>query len=381
MGDKEKKIRLQRRRATLTALVALMLLTAGCGARSSDSAAESKAAAPVADHMTDSAAFSAKQSDSVAYTAVDDQYARNEALVKASADGTAAAAAQQQPSTSGSVMAATGAEAADGFNRKLIYKANLVMPVADYDKAQTELRDLVALSGAYILQFSESVESKARSGNYTIKVAANGFVPLLDGLAKISPALKRNVNGQDVTEEYVDLESRLKAKQAVEARLLSFMDKATKTDDLLAFSNELARVQQEIEQLKGRMRYLDQNVAYSTVELRLYEQIGSKPLLSDPNETSLGERIERAWHSSLNVLTVVLQGLLVVLAAALPVLALAAVVCVPLFVVRKRRRSRMLETRRERQEQNAALVESAETGAMQANQPDLAAKSEQSEEN
>lgn len=54
-----------------------------------------------------------------------------------------------------------------------------------------------------------------------------------------------SITGQDVTEEYIDLESRLKSKQAVESRLLSFMEQAEKTEDLLAISKDLAKVQEE----------------------------------------------------------------------------------------------------------------------------------------
>lgn len=91
------------------------------------------------------------------------------------------------------VTPAIGNEGSEGFNRKLIYKANLVMPVKDYAAAQTQLRDFVALSGAYILQFSENMNTGEKGGSFTIKVAANGFVSLLDGLEKISPSLQRNV--------------------------------------------------------------------------------------------------------------------------------------------------------------------------------------------
>ncbi|MBP1961400.1 DUF4349 domain-containing protein [Paenibacillus aceris] len=253
------------------------------------------------------------------------------------------------------VMPATGSDEAAGFNRKLIYRANLVMPVDDYSKAQTALRDLVALSGAYILQFSESANTGERGGTYTIKVAANGFVSLLDGLEKISPSLQRNVQGQDVTEEYVDLSSRLKAKQLVETRLLGFMEKASKTDDLLAFSNELSKVQEAIEQIKGRMRYLDQNVAYSTVEVRMYQQTDKKPLLSDPSKLSLGERLQKAWNSSLNVLVAVLQGVLVFLAAAFPVIVIAMLIGVPIWVYRRKRNKQLLTMRNQIKEQNASL--------------------------
>ncbi|NEW05264.1 DUF4349 domain-containing protein [Paenibacillus sp. SYP-B3998] len=248
-----------------------------------------------------------------------------------------------------------GSDETAGFNRKLIYKANLVMPVEDYSKAQTRLRDLVALSGAYILQFSENTNTGERGGTFTIKVAANGFASLLDGLESISPSLQRNVQGQDVTEEYVDLDSRLKAKQLVEGRLLSFMDKATKTDDLLAFSGELSKVQGEIEQIKGRMRYLDQNVSYSTIELRMYQQTGNKPLLSDPNKLTLQERIQRAWNSSLNVLTTVLQGILVFLAAAVPVLVIVGIIALPIWLFKRKRNKQLLEIRNQLSKQNASF--------------------------
>jgi hypothetical protein len=253
------------------------------------------------------------------------------------------------------VMPATGSDEAAGFNRKLIYRANLVMPVDDYSKAQTALRDLVALSGAYILQFSENANTGERGGTYTIKVAANGFVSLLDGLEKMSPSLQRNVQGQDVTEEYVDLNSRLKAKQMVETRLLGFMEKASKTDELLAFSNELSKVQETIEQIKGRIRYLDQNVSYSTIELRMYQQTGNKPLLSDPNKLTLEERIQKAWNSSLNVLVAVMQGILVFLAAAFPVLVICLLIGVPIWVFRRKRNKELKEMRLQLKEQNASL--------------------------
>lgn len=280
----------------------------------------------------------------------------------------AAQAAAETKSAPGAVpnavIPASGNDQQAGFNRKLIYRANLVMPVEDYAKAQTALRDLVALSGAYILQFSESANTGEKGGTYTIKVAANGFVSMLDGLEKLSPALQRNVQGQDVTEEYVDLNSRLTAKQLVETRLLSFMEKASKTDDLLAFSNELAKVQETIEQIKGRMRYLDQNVSYSTIEIRMYQQTGKKPLLSDPNELTLSERVEKAWGSSLNVLVAVMQGLLVFLAAAVPVLFILLLIAVPVWVYRRKRNSQLKALRLQLKEQNASesALEDAEQG-------------------
>lgn len=143
-----------------------------------------------------------------------------------------------------------------------------------------------------------------------------------------------------MTEEYVDLESRLKARQVVESRLIAFMEKATKADDLVRFSTELGEVQLEIERLKGRMRYLDQNVAFSTIELRIYQQLEPSVKVKEEEKPGFLERITDALKDSTNFVYSFLQGLLVVIAGALPVLALLAVIAVPAYLIYRRNRRR-----------------------------------------
>lgn len=270
-----------------------------------------------------------------------------------------------------SITPAIGSDSDEGFNRKLIYQANLVMPVKDYAEAQTLLRNLVAQSGAYILQFSENSNTGERGGNFTIKVAANGFSSLLDGLEQISPSLKRSVTGQDVTEEYVDLDSRLKAKQAVEVRLLGFMEKAAKTDELLAYSNELAKVQEELEKLKGRIRYLDQHVSYSTVELRMYQKLDSKAWNED-GKPALGTRLANALDKSLKVLSMVLQGLLVFLAAALPIVIVGLIIFIPVLMFRRKRKQKLADMRNQLRENNSSGTAASPTAS-----ENMASKDEQ----
>ncbi|MBB3109046.1 hypothetical protein FHS18_001098 [Paenibacillus phyllosphaerae] len=178
-----------------------------------------------------------------------------------------------------------------GFNRKLVYRANVAMQVEDYGAAQSQISNAITLSGGYIVKFSDQQTAHELGGTYTIKVPAKGFMSFLAGIENIEhKALEKSLQGTDVTEEYVDLEARLKARQVVEARLLSFMDKATKADDLLKFSTELGEVQTEIERIKGRMRYLDQNVAFSTVELRVYQQ-SVTPIQEAKEESGFGQRL------------------------------------------------------------------------------------------
>ncbi|CAG7605676.1 hypothetical protein PAESOLCIP111_00833 [Paenibacillus solanacearum] len=260
----------------------------------------------------------------------------------------------------GSFMGETAPEAADPFGRKIIYKANLMMQVEKYQETAAKIQEAVTQSGAYILQFSENVATAEKSGTFVIKVPANGFQSLLSRLEQIHPAMQKNMQGQDVTEEYVDLSSRLKAKQVVEERLISFMEKATKTDELVAFSAELGKVQEEIERIKGRMRYLEQNVAFSTIELRLAQKIGSAEVIGSKDRGPLLNRAAAALNGSMTVLSVMIQWVVVFVASALPVLALLVVIGVPLWFARTNRKKKLSGIRKQLAEHNRQQPEPAD---------------------
>lgn len=226
----------------------------------------------------------------------------------------------------------------EGLNRKLVYKANLTMKVKSYADAQAEVRNLVTLSGGYILQFSENSTSREEGGNFVLKIPSTGFSTFLKELEKIpNEAIQRNVQAQDFSEEYVDLEAQLKAKQVVEARYLEFMQKATRTDELVQYTNELAKIQEAIERMKGRMRFIDQNVAFSTVEIRLY-QPGSS--LDTHKSDSVFGRSRDAMLSSMGFLAGFGQGLVVFLAGVIPIAAIGLVIGSPLWILLKRNRKK-----------------------------------------
>lgn len=252
-----------------------------------------------------------------------------------SAEAPAAAVGGEAGGGSIGEIAADGTGA--GLNQKLIYKANLTIEAVDFDKAATVLRNTIHQSGGYILQFQDGQYNGEKSSTYTIKVPAAGFMDFIDRLNGIEhKKFERQISGTDVTEEYVDLQSRLKAQQAVEERLLAFMDKATKADDLVKFSEQLATVQENIERLKGRIRYLDNNVSYSTVELRLYQPDAK----SESVEDGLGDKMSKALQDSVNAMITVLQGLLVFVAGALPILLLLVIIGLPVYWLRGKFRSR-----------------------------------------
>ena len=79
----------------------------------------------------------------------------------------------------------------------------------------------------------------------------------------------RAVTSEDVTDEYVDSQSRLSSMRATELRLLSFLEQAEDVEDALAVQNELSDLQQEIERVQGRINFLEQTAAYSLIEVSL----------------------------------------------------------------------------------------------------------------
>ncbi|WP_068619515.1 DUF4349 domain-containing protein [Paenibacillus tuaregi] len=254
-------------------------------------------------------------------------------------------------SESGTEEAKSSKSGAPGFTavqgnaesgKKLIYKADLSMQVKDYRKAQDEVRSKVKQAGGYIVTFSEDQSEKQMNGRLVIKVPAAGFSSFMDDITKIKhESLSQSMEGQDVTEEYVDLESRLKAKQIMEERYTEFMKKAAKTDDLVTFANELGQIQEEIEQVKGRMRYLDNNVTYSTVSVHLFQSDGAAAIPDSGKEhTPLLERAKTALSDTLNVMYLLVQWLLVVLSGALPVLLLGCIIGVAVWKVRAARAQR-----------------------------------------
>lgn len=323
---------------TAGCLLALTLaLVAGCGA------AEDKASSSaLAEQVAPSAAPREESGKAAADAAMSVQ--NSAANTTGAGQQPPAAGSSETPAAPGGFVAANPGAGASVDARKIIYKANVTMEVADYGDANTDINNLIHLSGGYLLQFSENRTDFEQSGTLVVKVPSSGFSGFLADLEKLGPkSIQRSIQGQDVTEEFVDLDARLVSKQAEETRLLEFMNKATQSDQLVAFSSQISKVQTEIEQLKGRMRYLEQNVSYSTVEIRLYQKIAKTDNVAAKAEPGFAGKLAAALNGSAGFVLGFFQGLLIVLVGALPVLAVLAVIAVPLAVVYRKRKRRAQE--------------------------------------
>ena len=110
-----------------------------------------------------------------------------------------------------------------------------------------------------------------KRGNLTIRVlsANDNFAKAqaeIDGLGNVT---SRKIVGQDVTEEYVDLQSRLRNSEAQEAQMLELMKKAETIEEILTVQSRLSDIQAQIEQIKGRIQYMDSRTDYATITVDL----------------------------------------------------------------------------------------------------------------
>jgi hypothetical protein len=226
-------------------------------------------------------------------------------------------------------------------NQMVIYQADLQLRVKKFDQTVRSLEEKVLKYGGYITESNVSKEGNEEvSGSIKIRIPQKNFQAFLhDAERQAAEVLHRNITGQDVTEEYVDLESRLKSKRIVEERLITFMKVAVKTEDLLKISADLAAVQEDIETIQGRMKFLENQTSLSTVNITLYEKTVVIPAI-DKDKLNTWEKTKKQFMKSTNMLLVGLSGLVVFILGNIPVLAILGVLALLLFYYLKIRKNR-----------------------------------------
>lgn len=224
-------------------------------------------------------------------------------------------------------------------NRMIIHQAQLRVHVKDLGKAQLKIEQKVNEYGGYIVESNVYRESdRLVSGMITVRVPEKHFQRFLaDAEEEAAEILERNVTGQDVTEQYVDLESRVKSKRAVEERLLEFMGKAEKTADLLNISSDLAKVQEEIEVIIGQMKYFENQTSFSTIEIFMYEDRVIVPEI-DSLDLDTWEKTKKQFVTSTNFLLAAASGVIVFLIGNLPVIAILLLGGVGIYFIIKRKK-------------------------------------------
>lgn len=179
-------------------------------------------------------------------------------------------------------------QAAQPQERLVIENADLAIVVIDPKARMAEINALANEMGGYVVS-SNLYQSFTSSGLEVPEASIVIRVPaerLDEALAQIKEGVvevvRENRSGQDVTNQYVDLQAQLRAKEAAEQQLLEIMDQAVRAEDVLAIYLQVQAVQTEIEQLKGQIQYLEESAALSSISVQLIAEEGTQPIQVGP---------------------------------------------------------------------------------------------------
>ena len=157
-----------------------------------------------------------------------------------------------------------------GEERMIIRTGEISLVVEDIIETRDEIAQLAVMFGGYVVSSWISGEEEEMRGNISFRVADDKFEPALVELRNLAVRVKsESTSSQDVTEQYVDLQARLKNAEATENQYLTLLEKAEAVEDILRIYDSLSRVRYEIEQIKGQMQYPERTTSLSLISVRL----------------------------------------------------------------------------------------------------------------
>jgi hypothetical protein len=214
--------------------------------------------------------------------------------------------------------------------RKIIRNADLTLEIDSPEDAQQKITSIAKAKGGFVVESTQS-SSNAKSTTrdtitMTIRVPAEKFDESLDEIRQTaSRVIVETVKGEDVTEEFIDVEARLKAKKSLEAQFLEIMKRANSVEDALNVQRELADVRAEIEKIEGRKRFLENQAALSTIKIQL-----QSPTAFTHASNGFFDRLKESVGGGFDAAMSFILGFIAFLIAILPFLIL---IVLPAFLV------------------------------------------------
>lgn len=224
--------------------------------------------------------------------------------------------------------------------RRIIRNATLTVDVENPAEGQRKIASAAEQFGGYVVTSDSRLQARgdgktAEVVTVEVRVPFQQFDAMLGAIRGVGGRVREEkITGQDVTEEYIDLEARIRTQRALEAQFLEIMKGARAVSDALEVQRELANVRTEIERVEGRRRFLENQTSLSTIKVTLQPPA---PLV---NASGFGYGLRDAFGDGVDAAAAILLGLVRVFIALIPVILL---VILPLallvrFIIRRLRR-------------------------------------------
>ncbi|MBN1572566.1 MAG: DUF4349 domain-containing protein [Deltaproteobacteria bacterium] len=233
----------------------------------------------------------------------------------------------EAPPAPGETVTTPETEVPNVIKRKIIKSAQITIKTKNFLKSFDTLQDMVKSEKGFIADSSSYKSDLGNmSGEITIRVPPDNFESLIKKIETLGDIESKKITGEDITKTYYDLELRLKTKEEMQRRLLDLLAKrTTNVKDLLEVERELGRILEEIESIKGTLRYYDNLLGMSTITLNLAEPspIGPSKSAWTPLKNSIRDSLEAFSYS--------IRALMIFIFAVLPWLLLFLIFIVALW--------------------------------------------------
>jgi uncharacterized protein DUF4349 len=219
-------------------------------------------------------------------------------------------------------QAAPGPSVGQSPQQYLVRNGKVAVEVDVFDEASRRMEAIAGATGGTVANSTLAEAGREPRGTFVIRVPAKRFADATRQIEALGRVRTREYRMEDVGEEYVDIDSRLRNLRRQEARLLSFMDRASQIPDLVAIETEVSRVRGEIEQITGRQRYLVNRINLATIEVEVTQRRAKKPGgFWDFDRTIT--RLRDAFLSTVRQVLGAAEGLAAMVAAVAPLVILA----------------------------------------------------------
>lgn len=190
---------------------------------------------------------------------------------------------------------------------KIIKTGNLRFETNDLTHTGAQTLDAVKKYNALVQSDVQNNDASSLGRTIVVRIAPQYFEAFVASVSKgVNHFDRKDLSAEDVTEEYVDVEARIKAKKILEERYFDLLKKANKISEMLEIEKELATIREEIEAQQGRLKYLQNRVAQSTITIEFYK----KQEVEVAGTQSYGSKMADALKSGFNGLSSFFLGLL-----------------------------------------------------------------------
>ncbi|HEX8515810.1 MAG TPA: DUF4349 domain-containing protein [Bacteroidia bacterium] len=186
---------------------------------------------------------------------------------------------------------------------KIKKTANINITVDDYKESRSAIRKIVSSGQGYISGENEQNNTYNITNSMVIRVLNHQFESMVENISAIGGHVNsKNVYTEDVTAQFVDITARLKSKKEVEKRYLDILQKAGKVSDILEVEDQLRVIREEIEAKEGQLKYLNDQVGYSTIYLTFHQDYEYTPEDRPGFLGRLGHAFGNGWNGFLSFL-------------------------------------------------------------------------------